>query len=107
MIAASPRIALTERMSMDAILVTGGCGFIGSNFISYLLDAEPNVQIINLDRLTYAGDPDSFEDARSDRYRWIEGDICDAPLVRRIVRRGIRAIINFAAESHVDRSIHD
>lgn len=95
-------------MFMNTILVTGGCGFIGSNFIRYLLDAEPRLAIINLDYLTYAGNPENLgECASHPRYRWIRGDIRDAGLVHRIVRSGIQAIINFAAESHVDRSIED
>lgn len=93
---------------MDVILVTGGCGFIGSNFIRYLLRAEPAIQVINLDRLTYAGNPKNLHDHEGHpRYRFVRGDIADAAVVRSVVRQGISAIINFAAESHVDRSIDD
>jgi dTDP-glucose 4,6-dehydratase len=93
---------------MDVILVTGGSGFIGSHFIRHLLDAELGFLIINLDRLTYAGNPANVQDcATNPRYRFIHGDIADTKLVKRIVREGVRAIFNFAAESHVDRSIRD
>ncbi len=87
------------------ILVTGGAGFIGSNFIRLMLDAHPEHEIINLDNLSYAGNLRNLEDVgQSPRYTFIKGDICDAGLVG-----GIRfdAIIHFAAESHVDRSILD
>ena len=93
---------------MGAILVTGGCGFIGSNLIRHLLTTEPGVTIINLDRLTYAGNPQNLHDCeRNPRYHWIHGDVADAKLVRSIVSKGLEAIINLAAESHVDRSIRD
>jgi dTDP-glucose 4,6-dehydratase len=89
------------------ILVTGGCGFIGSNFIRYLLGKQHPVTICNLDKLTYAGNPANLRDIESDaRYRFIQGDICDPVLVKDLVKREkIRTIIHFAAESHVDRSI--
>lgn len=87
------------------ILVTGGCGFIGSNFIRYMLDKYPDHSIVNLDKLTYAGNKDSLADIEDDsRYEFIKGDICDSSLVNDVVAR-VDAIINFAAESHVDRSI--
>jgi len=91
------------------ILVTGGCGFIGSNFIRYLLGNRPSVRIFNLDKLTYAGNPANLRDIESDsRYHFIHGDICDSVLVRDLVRReNITTIVHFAAESHVDRSISD
>ncbi|HLJ93510.1 MAG TPA: GDP-mannose 4,6-dehydratase, partial [Gemmataceae bacterium] len=93
---------------MDRVLVTGGCGFIGSNFIHYLLDKDPSVAVINFDRLTYAGNPANLADlADHPRYHFLQGDIADADAVRKVVGGGIHAIINFAAESHVDRSIHD
>jgi dTDP-glucose 4,6-dehydratase len=92
-----------------SILVTGGCGFIGSNFIRYLLGTPHSATIFNLDKLTYAGNPANLRDIESDaRYRFIHGDICDPVLVKDLVRKEkIRTIIHFAAESHVDRSISD
>ena len=91
------------------ILVTGGCGFIGSNFIRYLLGKQHSATIFNLDKLTYAGNPANLRDIESDsRYRFIHGDICDPVLVKDLLRREkISTIIHFAAESHVDRSITD
>ncbi|MFA5163097.1 MAG: dTDP-glucose 4,6-dehydratase [Patescibacteria group bacterium] len=87
------------------ILVTGGAGFIGSNFIRYWLDKYPQDEIINLDLLTYAGNLDNLL-AVSDRpnYRFVQGDICDAALVDSLLT-GVELIVHFAAESHVDRSI--
>jgi len=93
---------------MDPVLVTGGCGFIGSNFIRSLLDVHPDLRVVNLDLLTYAGNPANLTDIdRSPRYSFFQGDIADRETVRRIVRAGVSAIFNFAAESHVDRSIDD
>jgi dTDP-glucose 4,6-dehydratase len=91
---------------MDRVLVTGGCGFIGSNFIHYLLAKDSTVSIINYDQLTYAGNLANLADiANNPRYRFVQGDIADPDAVRKIVSEGVHAIINFAAESHVDRSI--
>lgn len=87
------------------LLVTGGAGFIGSNFIRYWLKAYPGDEIINLDALTYAGNLDSLKDLENDsNYKFVKGDICDAALVNDLVQ-GIDVIVHFAAESHVDRSI--
>lgn len=91
------------------LLVTGGAGFIGSNFIHYILNTYPNYSIINLDKLTYAGNLENLKEVESkfkDRYEFIQGDICDKKVVDDIVSR-VDAIVNFAAESHVDRSIED
>lgn len=89
------------------ILVTGGCGFIGSNFVRYLLDAHGDYNIVNLDKLTYAGNPENLEEVEGHaRYHFVKGDICDRPAVEGAVREfGVDAVINFAAETHVDRSI--
>jgi len=93
---------------MRPILVTGGCGFIGSNFIRHALDSDPALSVINFDLLTYAGNLANLADlAEQRRYRFIQGDIADRDKVRKVVGEGVSAIINFAAESHVDRSIHD
>lgn len=89
------------------ILVTGGCGFIGSNFIRYMLRRYPGYKIINLDKLTYAGNKKNLTDmGKNKNYTFVKGDICDAKAVSRL-SRGCDAIINFAAETHVDRSIKD
>jgi len=88
------------------VLVTGGAGFIGSNFIRYYLGRHRDCAVVNLDKLTYAGNLDNLKDVESDaRHLFIKGDIADAPLVERIVKDGIEAIVNFAAETHVDRAI--
>ena len=89
------------------ILVTGGCGFIGSNFIRHLLAQGDAGRIVNLDKLTYAGNPANLADAAGDaRYAFVHGDIGDTAAVGRILsEHGIGAVVNFAAESHVDRSI--
>src|SRR5438046_711570 len=93
---------------MNRVLVTGGCGFIGSNFIHYLLEKDPTVSIINLHLLTYAGNLANLADvADHPRYRFVQGDIADREAVQQVVGDGVTDIINFAAESHVDRSIHD
>jgi dTDP-glucose 4,6-dehydratase len=87
------------------LLVTGGAGFIGSNFIRHVLAAHPDDSVVNLDKLTYAGNPANLADVEgSARYRFVQGDICDAKLVRDLAA-GVDAVINFAAESHVDRSL--
>lgn len=92
---------------MKTILITGGCGFIGSNFIRYALENHSDWNIVNLDKLTYAGNPENLASVRNHpRYRFLRGDICDHELVDSILRGyGIEGIINFAAETHVDRSI--
>ncbi len=87
-------------------LVTGGLGFIGSNFIRLLLHERPDARVINLDALTYAGNPENLRDVEADpRYRLVKGDIADAATVRESLADGADAIVNFAAETHVDRSI--
>jgi len=90
------------------ILVTGGCGFIGSNFIRYFLKSHPDDLVINIDKLTYAGNLENLSDlSRSPRYHFVRGDIGDALRVEELIGKGVEAIVNFAAESHVDRSIED
>jgi len=87
------------------LLVTGGAGFIGSNFIHYWLVKYPNDSIINLDLLTYAGNLENLSDIENNaNYKFVQGDICDAELVNSLVKE-VDAIVHFAAESHVDRSI--
>jgi len=86
------------------ILITGGMGFMGSNFIRYILKKYPRYRIINLDKLTYAGNPENLADIKTKRYKFIKGDICDQKLTSRIAKN-VDVIINYAAETHVDRSI--
>jgi dTDP-glucose 4,6-dehydratase len=88
-------------------LVTGGCGFIGSNFVR-LLSADTDWRVVNLDKLTYAGNLDNIADLSRERVRFVQGDICDLGLVEQILdEEKPFAVVNFAAESHVDRSILD
>jgi dTDP-glucose 4,6-dehydratase len=90
------------------LLVTGGAGFIGSNFIRHLLATRADIQVVNFDKLTYAGNPESLGDLVSDtRYRFIRGDITDASAVGELFSLRFDALVNFAAETHVDRSIED
>lgn len=89
------------------LLVTGGAGFIGSNFIHYWLAKYPDDQVINLDLLTYAGNLENLKDIESNpNYKFVKGDISDAALVNDLVK-GVDLVVHFAAESHVDRSIMD
>jgi dTDP-glucose 4,6-dehydratase len=86
------------------ILVTGGAGFIGSNFVRHLLGAHPGDSVVNLDKLTYAGNLENLRDVEKDpRYRFVRGDICDGAIVRQAME-GADAVVHFAAETHVDRS---
>jgi len=88
--------------------VTGGAGFIGSNFVRFFLHARRNVEIVNFDKLTYAGNPESLADVAQDpRYNFIRGDITDRNTVDELFRQGFDAVVHFAAETHVDRSIED
>lgn len=87
------------------LLITGGAGFIGSNFIRYLLGKHPDYQVVNLDKLTYAGNRDNLRDLKGNpRYTFVKGDICNPKVVDRLASQ-VEVIVNFAAESHVDRSI--
>lgn len=89
------------------ILVTGGAGFIGSNFIHYWLKTNPGDQIVNFDNLTYAGHLESLKDVEGNpNYKFIKGDITDSNAVREAMQ-GIDIVVHYAAESHVDRSIID
>ena len=90
------------------ILVTGGAGFIGSNFIRFLTRGGKGYQIVNLDKLTYAGNLENLSDlGPPPNYEFVRGDICDGKLVDRLLESGIEGIVNFAAESHVDRSLYE
>lgn len=93
---------------MKRILVTGGAGFIGSNFVRYLLKRSEDYAVVNLDLLTYAGNLANLADVEAHaRYRFVQGDIADAKLVESVFALGIDQVVNIAAESHVDRSIED
>lgn len=92
---------------MSKILVTGGAGFIGSNFIHYWIKNHPEDQIVNLDKLTYAGHLESLKDLEGNpNYQFIQGDICDPEIVKKAMD-GVDIVVHFAAESHVDRSVLD
>jgi dTDP-glucose 4,6-dehydratase len=89
-------------------LVTGGAGFIGSNFIRHLLSAHPGYRLVNLDLLTYAGNLENLADLEgNERYRFVHADIADADFLEGLFAEGFEAVVNFAAESHVDRSIEE
>ena len=96
-----------KMITNSTCLVTGGAGFIGSNFIHYLLERYDDVKVVNYDKLTYAGNLDNLKDIEDDpRYSFVKADICDKQAVEQTIREfDIDEIVNFAAESHVDRSI--
>jgi dTDP-glucose 4,6-dehydratase len=98
---------MVEHHTNNTILITGGAGFIGSNFIPYFLDKNPSVKVVNLDVLTYAGDLSNLKEIeKHPNYTFIKGDICDKLLVEHLFEEySISGVINFAAESHVDNSI--
>ena len=90
-----------------ALLITGGCGFIGSNFIRHMRGTHPDLELINLDKLSYSGNPDNLKGLEEDPYyRFVHGDITDEMLIQTLFQENrIQALVHFAAESHVDRSI--
>ena len=92
---------------MKNILVTGGAGFIGSNFLPYFIEQHTDYQLINLDKLTYAGNLENLKEITNHpRYQFVKGDICDGDLLKKLFKQyDIRGVIHFAAESHVDNSI--
>ena len=97
---------MSEIFEPKNIIVTGGCGFIGSNFVHYVVNNHPDVHVTVLDKLTYAGNPENIAGLPADRVELVVGDICDAELLDRLVP-GHDAIVHYAAESHNDNSIAD
>jgi dTDP-glucose 4,6-dehydratase len=98
----------TQDLIPKTLLVTGGAGFIGSNFIRHIRQEQPNWEITNLDKLTYAGNLENLKDIQDQPgYHFVKGDIADRKLVDKLLGQGFHVIVNFAAESHVDRSILD
>ena len=97
---------MPETFEPKNIIVTGGCGFIGSNFVRHVVDSHPGVHVTVLDKLTYAGNPENIAGLPADRVELVVGDVCDAGLLGRVVP-GHDAIVHFAAESHNDNSIAD
>lgn len=99
---------MADHHSINTILITGGAGFIGSNFIPYFLDKNPSIKVVNLDVLTYAGDLGNLKEVENHpNYTFVKGDICDNLLVKHLFEKyNISGVINFAAESHVDNSIN-
>jgi dTDP-glucose 4,6-dehydratase len=90
------------------VLITGGAGFIGANFVRFLLNSHREVEIVNFDKLTYAGNPENLADvAQGQRYTFVRGDITDRAAVTELFRREFDVVVHFAAETHVDRSIED
>ncbi len=100
------RAALSKNFEPKNIIVTGGCGFIGSNFVHYVVNNHPGVHVTVLDKLTYAGNPENISGLPADRVELVVGDICDAELLDKLVP-GHDAIVHYAAESHNDNSIDD
>src|SRR5690348_3309071 len=98
---------MQQTFTPSSVLVTGGAGFIGSNFIHHFLAGNPGCRVVNLDLLTYAGNLQNLTAVQDHPdYRFVKGDICDGPLVERLLaEEKIDAVVHFAAESHVDRSI--
>ncbi len=94
-------------MSKKSIIVTGGAGFIGSNFVPYMVEKYPDYKIINLDVMTYAANLDNVKEASDkDNYLFVKGDICDRALIDNLMQEhDVRGVVHFAAESHVDNSI--
>ena len=100
-------MSIERSLDGKTILVTGGAGFIGSHFIRMTLRRHPRTKVVNLDKLTYAGNLDNLKDVQEDpRYEFVLGDIRDRDLVRRLFAR-VQGVVHFAAETHVDRSIYD
>ena len=101
--------AAIRRSAMKNLLITGGAGFIGSNFVRYILGKYPDYRVVVYDKLTYAGNLDNLKDVAercSERYTFVQGDIADPVAVDAAVRSNeIDVIVNFAAETHVDRSL--
>ena len=92
---------------MNRILVTGGCGFIGSHFLRFILKSSPKLSVVNLDKLTYAGNRANTREFETNKqYEFVHGDICDEKLVRRLMEQ-VDGVVHFASETHVDRSIVD
>jgi dTDP-glucose 4,6-dehydratase len=91
---------------MKTLFVTGGAGFIGSAFLRLVLEEHPDFSVVNFDALTYAGNLENLSGLDETRHTFIRGDICDREAVLQALPSGCEAIFNFAAESHVDRSIH-
>lgn len=97
---------MSDIFEPKSIIVTGGCGFIGSNFVRHVVEEHPDVRVTVLDKLTYAGNPENIAGLPEDRVELVVGDICDAGLLERVVP-GHDAIVHYAAESHNDNSIAD
>lgn len=97
---------MTDVFEPESIIVTGGCGFIGSNFVRWVVENRPGVRVTVLDKLTYAGNPENIAGLPADRVELVVGDICDEPLVNRLVSE-TDAVVHYAAESHNDNSIAD
>ncbi len=97
---------MTDTFAPKNVIVTGGAGFIGSNFVHWVIDNQPDVHVTVLDALTYAGNPDNIAGLPQDRMTFVHGDICDAELVDRLAADA-DVIVHFAAESHNDNSILD
>lgn len=97
---------MSETFEPENIIVTGGCGFIGSNFVHHVVREHPEVHVTVLDKLTYAGNPENIAGLPEDRVELVVGDICDAELLERLVP-GHDAVVHYAAESHNDNSIAD
>ena len=95
-------------MDSKTVLITGGCGFIGSHFVRLILRERPTWRVINVDKLTYAGNLDNLKEvAKNPRYKFVKGDIAVKKDVKKAIGRGVDLIVNYAAESHVDRSVLD
>ena len=93
-------------MKNKSVLITGGAGFIGANFVAYVVDKYPNTHFVNLDKLTYAGDLDNLKEVEASNYTFVKGDICDRSLIQNLFdTHQFDGVIHFAAESHVDNSI--
>lgn len=97
---------MSEEFTPEKIIVTGGAGFIGSNFVHWVVDNQPNVHVTVLDALTYAGNKENLAGIPEERMTFVHGDICDTELLKQLVP-GVDAIVHFAAESHNDNSIAD